>query len=138
MEHSVAKEQNKTVGEWTWNTEVLWSKIVQTDADSCWSWLGATGPQTNLFGARKNGKPQMTQTQRILYMDITGKDAANIQIKHQCKNAYCLNPRHFDVRPNQRRYREDGSDRTSPKVKPTAEHKAKLVPVKTQERWWNV
>jgi len=130
-------DASKTVGEWTWNTEVLWSKIVKTDDDSCWAWLGAVGPQTNLFGARKNGKPQMTQTQRILYRDVTGEDCDDLQIRHSCGNAYCLNPSHFKILPNQRKYREDGTDRSIPKLKPEIA-KAKLQPVKTQERWWNV
>jgi len=42
----MANEQNKTIGEWTWNSEILWSKIVKTDDDSCWAWLGSVGPQT--------------------------------------------------------------------------------------------
>lgn len=129
----------KTVGAWTWNSEILWSKIVKLDNESCWAWLGAVGPQTNLFGARKNNKPQMTQTQRILYRDITGLDCEEYQIRHTCNNNYCLNPRHFKLLPNQKKYREDGTDRHLPKPskQPKAVREKKIVELKAQTRWWN-
>lgn len=98
----------KTIGEWTWNTEIFWKKIVQTDPDSCWSWIGSTGPQTNLFGARKNGKPQMTQARRLLYRDVYNEDCEDKRITMRCNNAYCMNPKHFDTKPNQRKYYDDG------------------------------
>lgn len=98
----------KTIGEWTWNTEIFWKKIVQTDADSCWSWIGSTGPQTNLFGARKNGKPQMTQARRLLYRDVYNEDCEDKRITMRCNNAYCMNWHHFDTKPNQRKYYDDG------------------------------
>ena len=103
--------ENKSVGEWQWNTERLWTKIVQTEQDKCWAWLGSTGPHTNLFGAVKNGKRQMTQARRILYRDITDQDCQDLQITMKCKNAYCMNPNHFEVKPNQRKYYADGIER---------------------------
>ena len=131
----------KQVGVWEWNSTILWSKIVQTDADSCWQWLGSRGPQTNLFGGRKADQAQMTQARRILFMDVTGNNADDHQIKHTCGNPYCMNWQHFEVKPNQRKYRLDGTDRTIPepeKEKPQAELKARLVPVQANERWWNI
>jgi hypothetical protein len=37
----MAKGQSKTIGEWTWNSDVLWNKIQKTDDDSCWAWIGS-------------------------------------------------------------------------------------------------
>jgi|TARA_R110000868_G_scaffold46224_1_gene152878 hypothetical protein len=102
------RETHRSVGEWIWNSEILWKKIVQTDEDSCWSWIGSTGPQTNLFGARKSGKPQMTQARRILYRDVYEEDCEDKQITMKCKNAYCMNWHHFETQPNQRHYYKDG------------------------------
>lgn len=136
----MAKGQNKTIGEWSWNSDVLWNKIVKTDDDSCWAWIGSRGPQTNLFGARKNSLPQMSQARRILYRDVFNEDCDDKQIKHSCGNAFCMNWQHFVVKPNQRRYRLDGTDRTIPLpeiVKPDIP-KARLTEVKAQERWWNI
>jgi hypothetical protein len=136
----MAKGQNKTIGAWSWNSEVLWNKIVKTDDDSCWAWIGSRGPQTNLFGGRKHGEAQMTQARRILYRDVFNEDCDDLQIRHSCGNAFCMNWQHFATKPNQRRYRFDGSDRTIPLpevVKPVIPG-ARLVEVKTQERWWNI
>lgn len=129
----------KTVGEWTWNSDVLWSKVVKTGEDDCWAWIGSTGPHTNLFGAKKSGSPRMTQATRILYRDVTGEDCEHLQVKHTCHDPYCVNPKHFELKPNQRKYRMDGSDNTipKPKVKPYVKQ-AKLQPLQTQQRWWQV
>ena len=131
--------ERKQIGEWEWNSTVLWSKIVKTDADSCWAWLGSVGPQTNLFGGRRKGQAQMTQARRILYRDVFNEDCDDKQIKHSCGNAFCMNWQHFVVRPNQRKYYLDGELRGT-RVKPDKTiglTRAKLVPVR-QERWWNV
>jgi hypothetical protein len=105
------RETHRSIGEWDWNSEILWKKIIQTDDESCWTWIGSTGPQTNLFGARRNGKPQMTQARRILYRDVYEEDCDDKQIKMKCKNAYCMNWHHFETTPNQRRYYKDGVER---------------------------
>jgi hypothetical protein len=110
------KGERKSVGIWTWNSDVLWSKINQ-DEPGCYKWLGSTGPQTNLFGAQKNGVGQMTQARRILYMDVTGMDCQDIQITHRCGDPYCMNFEHFETKPNQRKYYLDGTLRgTKPKI----------------------
>jgi hypothetical protein len=127
-------DTHKIVGEWSWNSDILWSKIVKTDDDSCWSWIGSTGPQTNLFGARRQGKPQMTQARRILYRDVYEEDCDDKQIKMKCKNAYCMNWHHFETTPNQRRYYKDGVARgTREQVDPRAGlQRAKLKIVKAE------
>jgi len=127
----------KTIGEWTWNTEVLWKKIVQTGDNDCWAWIGSRGPQTNLFGVRKSGKPQMTQARRILYRDVYNEDCDDLQIKHTCGDPYCMNWHHFDVRPNHRRFYSDGTLRGT-RVKQDETQglrQAKLVKVR-EEKWW--
>ena len=102
------KGKRKSVGEWTWNSDVLWSKIKQNPGE-CYEWLGSTGPNTNLFGAQRNGIGQMTQARRILYRDITGEDCSDLQITMRCMNAYCMNFEHFETKPNQRKYYLDGT-----------------------------
>jgi hypothetical protein len=134
--------ERKQVGDWSWNTEVFWSKIVKTDDASCWAWTGSVGPHTNLFGGQKAGKPQMTQARRILYREVYEEDCEDLQIKHKCGNAYCMNWHHFDVKPNLRKFYIDGSDRGTkppPEPKNTTEglRQAKLVPVK-QLKWWQI
>lgn len=129
----------KSIGDWEWNSTILWNKIIKTDDASCWTWIGSVGPQTNLFGGRKSGQAQMTQARRILFMDVTGKDATEHQIKHTCGNAFCMNWQHFDVKPNQRKFRLDGTDRTIEIPRqPRPERTAKIIPVQANERWWNV
>lgn len=129
----------KTLGDWEWNSTILWNNIVETDVDSCWSWLGSVGPQTNLFGGRKSGVAQMTQARRILYREVFNEDCDDKQIKHSCGNSFCMNWHHFEVRPNQHKFRLDGTDRHQPKAdKPRAYlPRAKIVEVATNRRWWN-
>ena len=131
--------ERKQIGEWEWNSTVLWSKIVKTDDDSCWAWIGSRGPQTNLFGGRRSGQAQMTQARRILYRDVFNEDCDDKQIKHSCGNPFCMNWQHFVVQPNQRKYYLDGELRGTrvKQDKTIGLTRAKLVPVR-QERWWNV
>jgi hypothetical protein len=89
------KTQRRHVGVWSWNSQVMWSKIEQGQPNECWSWTGARGPQSNLFGVKKGTKPQMTQLPRILYRDITGEDCEGMEVTHTCNNRYCCNPNHF-------------------------------------------
>ena len=131
--------ERKTQGEWEWNSTILWSKIKQTDDDSCWTWQGSTGPHTNLYGGRKNGFAQMSQARRFLYMDVYNTSADDLQIKHTCGNSYCMNYHHFDVRPNNRKFYQDGQERGTrqPADKTQGLRRAKLVEVK-QPKWWQV
>ena len=130
----------KTVGAWSWNSTILWSKIVKTDDASCWAWLGSVGPQTNLFGGTKSGVAQITQARRLLYRDVFDEDCDDKQIKHSCGNPWCMNWQHFVVKPNQRRYRLDGTDRNTekPEKEKNKIPKLRLKPVETKARWWNV
>lgn len=123
-------DTHKSVGEWSWNSDILWSKIVQTEDYDCWAWLGAVGPQTNLYGAKRNGKPQMTQARRILFRDVTGEDCNDKQITMRCNNPYCMNWHHFETKPNQRKYYKDGVERGKREV---IDPKAKLPRAKLKK-----
>ena len=129
----------KELGVWQWNSTILWSKVKQGDEDSCWTWQGSVGKQTNLFGGKKSGVAQMSQARRFLYMDVFEQSCDDLQIKHSCGNPWCVNYHHFVVKPNQRIYYLDGSLRGT-KVKQDKTQglkKAQLVPVK-QQRWWQL
>ena len=131
--------ERKTMGEWQWNSTILWSKIIQTGDDDCWQWLGSRGPQTNLYGGRKADRAQMSQARRFLYMDVFNRSCDDIQITHRCGNPFCMNWHHFEAKPNNRRFYMDGEllgTRTKPD-KTLGLRKATLVPVK-QQKWWQV
>jgi len=92
------------VGAWSWNSHHLHSKIIKGPKDLCWTWQGSKGPQGNLFGARKNLRPQMIQVNRLLLMEQLNHPIDNIAVKMRCGNRYCCNPNHFNYnQPNQRR-----------------------------------
>lgn len=91
------------IGAWAWNSNLLHSKINKTTDDECWSWTGASNDWSNLFGARKNDVPQMTQVNRLLQMEITGEPIDDIAVKMKCRNKKCCNPNHFTTGPNYRR-----------------------------------
>lgn len=122
----------KTQGIWSWKPELLFSKMRQGPEDECWQWLGSQGPHANLFGARKNGRPQMTQAARIIYAEYTGQDIEHLEIRHTCGNRYCCNPRHFLPRANH-----------MTKPKQPKEHcqdrliQRRLQPL-TDKEWWEI
>lgn len=124
-----------TIGEWTWKPELLAKKIVRTGEDDCYAWLGSVGVSANQFGASKAGKKQMTQASRLWYMQCTGNDARDLQIRHTCGNPFCMNERHFITEPNQQFFYKDGS----PRVGTTRDHtKVKVVKTKPEpgDKWW--
>lgn len=94
----VGRTHTHRMGAWTWNSPLLHSKIKKHRG--CWEWLGAQGPSGNLFGAYKNNKPQMTQPNRLIYMEETGESADDVAIYMSCQNKNCCNFLHFEVQPN--------------------------------------
>ena len=92
---SIKPESKRTIGEWTWNSDTLLKKVVKGTEEECWTWTGSTGPHSNLFGAIKNGRRQMTQATRILYRELYNEDVDGYEIQHTCKNKYCVNPSHW-------------------------------------------
>lgn len=85
------------IGEWAWSTDNLHKRIVKTTADSCWDWTGSQNPQGNIFGAYKNGRPQMTQSNRLLQMEILGESIQGQDVRMSCGNRHCSNPNHFQL-----------------------------------------
>lgn len=88
------------IGEWAWNSELLWSKIDKSQ--ECWRWLGSKSVHANLFGAYKNRHQQMTQAPRIIYREVFKQDCNEYRITHSCGNKFCVNPNHYELQPNKR------------------------------------
>lgn len=106
-------------GSWEWNDELLWSKVVEKAPDECWDWTGSRGPFSVLFGAKKNGRRQMTQATRLLAMSHFAEDLDHSEIRHTCHNRWCCNPAHFEILPNHLLYYKDGvplEDRTEAEI----------------------
>jgi len=94
----------KSVGIWGWNDQRLWSKIeVSLDTEECWPWKGSMSPGGALMGAWKEGRGQMTQARRLVYMSQTNEDVSPYQVKMKCHRQDCLNPSHFEIKPNYRK-----------------------------------
>jgi hypothetical protein len=90
------------VGVWQWNTDNLHKRIVKSNPDECWTWLGSKNKHGNIFGAYKNGRQQMTQANRILYMEQTNQPIDDVHVRMTCHNPWCSNPNHFSIRPYRR------------------------------------
>jgi hypothetical protein len=88
-------------GAWSWDGDRLLTKIQQGPEALCWSWLGARGPQGNLFGAYKNNNQQMTQANRLIYQQLKNKNCEDVQISMRCGNKWCCNINHMTAaQPN--------------------------------------
>lgn len=95
-----------TQGAWAWDHRKIERKLDRSTDEDCWPWLGSTSPSANLQGAYKNGKPQMTQVNRLIAMQ-QGHDMEHQQVRMRCHNKQCSNPNHFIIEPLQRRNRVD-------------------------------
>jgi hypothetical protein len=133
-------------GKWSWNPDLLISKIEIGEVDECWRWLGARAPHANLFGAYKNNRPQMTQSSRLIWMTVHDEDVSDLEVKHSCGNRWCCNVKHMFTQPNHMFYHRDGRPLGTPKP----EVKRQQVPTKkftavdkVQEKtkrlqWWQL
>jgi len=100
MVRKTKPEESKTVGQWSWNTKRLNEKVIRLGEDECWPATNFAQTQhAPLFGARKNGKPQMSQVCRILYRDWFDDDCEEKEVAHSCGDKNCLNPKHWDIKP---------------------------------------
>lgn len=90
------------VGNWSWNTVNLHKRIVKTGLDDCWAWIGSSNQYGNIFGGFKFDKPQMTQANRLLYMEIHNEPIDHLSIRMTCNNKHCCNPQHFSTAKNKR------------------------------------
>lgn len=93
------------IGDWSWNTETLHKRIVKGLDNECWSWTGSKNQHGNIFGAFKNDRQQMTQSNRLLYMEIVNEPIDDLSVRLTCKNKFCANPNHFYTEKN-KRYKE--------------------------------
>lgn len=116
----------KQIGQWTWNSSNVLSKVDRSDINGCHPWLGSQSPSAPLFGARKNNKAQMTQATRILYREIYNEDCEDIEITHSCGNKNCMNPSHWEIKD----IKKHKPKTDKPKIK-----QAKMTQVKQQ--WWS-
>jgi hypothetical protein len=137
-----SKYPKVTVGAWSWSPELLHSKIQRGAPDECWGWTGSVSPHANLFGARKNGRPQMTQATRILISDLTGQDIENMEVRHTCGNRFCTNPAHMYTQPNHMRYHKTGEllgtkFKESP-AEPEPPPKLGEIKPLTDREWWEL
>jgi hypothetical protein len=102
-DHYTLKPEYKHIGPWSWNDEILWSKIeVSLDTNECWPWSGAMSPSGAIFGVRKNGHAQMSQARRLVWMSENNEDVTPYRVTLKCKNQACLNFHHFELKANNR------------------------------------
>ena len=97
------KPGHKEQGQWSWNDLRLWSKIKIIDNQRCYQWLGSMTPGGAVFGAYKNGRSQMTQARRLIWMSVNQQPVDDISINMRCNNPSCCNPSHFIIEKNKRR-----------------------------------
>lgn len=118
----------KTIGAWTWNSELVLSKVDKQGKNDCWPWLGAQSPSAPLVGVRKNGKAQMSQAARILYREIYNEDCEDKEITHACGNKNCMNPDHWKI-INVKKHGPTPKNVKQASMKPVKQSRAK--------RWWD-
>lgn len=127
----MAKKSNKVkqIGMWAWNSELVLSKVDKKSDLECWPWMGGSiSPGAPLFGARKNGRAQMTQAARILYREYYNEDCEEKEVAHECGSKLCMNPAHWkilDVKKHGAVPREIKQSKLKPVRKPRS------------HRWWS-
>lgn len=99
----LTRRHTHQVGAWAWDHDRLLSKLDPGTAEECWSWRGAVSPAANLYGAYKNGRAQMTQTNRLLYMALYNVEIEGSGVYMTCGSAHCSNPNHFELLPTRQR-----------------------------------
>lgn len=87
------------VGPWAWDHDRLMTKVEKGLQDDCWQWRGSRNAMGNLFGAYKQGKAQMIQANRLIYMALHGEAIEGYGVYMKCGNRYCCNPDHFELLP---------------------------------------
>lgn len=90
-------------GPWAWDDDKLKAKINnEPDENGCLNWTGSMSPTGALLGVYKNGIQQMSQARRILWMSINKEDVTPYRVTMMCANQSCLNPKHFELKKNNR------------------------------------
>ena len=93
--------------DWSWNGDLLMSKC-QPLPSGCWQWLGAKNSWSNLFGAYKNDRAQMTQANRLIYTTHYDEDVTENAVVMTCLNRWCCNPEHMSLTYNKLRQCANG------------------------------
>lgn len=115
---------DKFIGEWAWSSDHFWSKIVKSENNACWTWLGSNSPYGPLFGASKldkdnKYKKQMTQARRILFAETQGRALNQREsVFHSCHNKNCMNPDHLTLELQRRPQEELKKPGPKPRDKP--------------------
>ncbi len=103
---------------WSWNHDLLQTKIPEPNADGCCNWQGAMSPGGALFGAKKAGRPQMTQVSRLIWLKHNpDADMEGMEVAHTCKNRQCVNIEHLALIPHGHHERQSYKKRTKPEAK---------------------
>lgn len=72
------------------------SKILGTDLDSCWLWIGYMNKQG--YGSmcvNQKGKVTSLTVQRVSYTLFWGEIPRGLTVDHMCRNRGCANPYHL-------------------------------------------
>jgi hypothetical protein len=97
------RHRTSEYGNWRWNDELFKSKIGEEQGPvGCKPWLGSMGRKVGLFGATKNGHPQMVQARRILLMSLGYPEVEESAIRMHCRNDACMNESHMYLEDNRR------------------------------------
>ena len=93
----------RSEGEWAWDEDRLYSKISKTpDENGCLNWQGAMSPSGALLGVYRNGRQQMSQARRIVWMSKNNKYVTPYSVSLTCGNQRCCNIEHFVLKKNNR------------------------------------
>ena len=129
MVNKTRSQDLKTIGQWTWNSRLLNSKVIEKGINDCWPATNfAQTEHAPLFGAIKNGRRQMSQATRILYRDWYNEDCEDLEITHSCGNKNCINKNHWEI-----------VEIKTHGPKPTNVPQGQLKPVSKgkNKRWWD-
>jgi hypothetical protein len=72
------------------------------DTGYCWEWIASKkGAGYGQFGIQKNRKQKIYSAHKVAYLLFKGKVAKNLEVRHLCHNASCINPEHLELGTHQ-------------------------------------
>jgi len=91
------------IGEWSWNHDAVIDRLEKTNnPNDCVGWSGSSNKHSNIFGAKKNGLPQMNSANRFIWMAYHNQDIHEYSVHMSCTNSHCSNILHMFLMPNNR------------------------------------